>query len=284
MKLGCVPTEVVRHINLIDGLATGRLVRRQGWRTTQGLRLYLDIHEAREVARRLWAANEALLRELYAKNAPGGVFFDSRMSSSGRGGGKRASAAAATASALRWREAYRSFFVSTVAVPPNRLRPPSRLGEATFEHPHNIALAAVVSSSADVANAAAPRRTEAGGNGGAPSSPSPPPIDLAAGLRSWLALQSALNSLIDSSAPDARGANAGAAGVRQALEKKEVRSSFFLSCCCFCFARKKKSEGKEEKNSLNFFFSLQNSHEKPLSLSSNPPPQKNQNRACSAST
>jgi DNA-directed RNA polymerase I subunit RPA1 len=197
-----------------------------------GLRLMTPA-EAREVVRRLWAANEALLRELYAKNAPGGVFF-SEPRGGGGAGGKRGAAASSTA--LRWREAYRSFFVSTVAVPPNRLRPPSRLGDATFEHPHNVALAAVVSSSADVASAAAPRRLGGGGPddgaseaaGGGAAAPPPPP-DLAAGLRAWLALQSALNSLIDSSAPDARSANAGAAGVRQALEKKEVSDQFFFS-------------------------------------------------------
>lgn len=188
-----------------------------------GLRLMTPA-EAREVARRLWAANEALLRELYAKNAPGGVFF-----SEPRGGGAGGNRGAAALTALRWREAYRSFFVSTVAVPPNRLRPPSRLGDATFEHPHNVALAAVVSSSADVASAAAPRRLGGGPDDSAEAGgAAAPPPDLAAGLRAWLALQSALNSLIDSSAPDARSANAGAAGVRQALEKKEVSNQFFF--------------------------------------------------------
>lgn len=188
-----------------------------------GLRLMTPA-EAREVARRLWAANEALLRELYAKNAPGGVFF-----SEPRGGGAGGKRVAAASTALRWREAYRSFFVSTVAVPPNRLRPPSRLGDATFEHPHNVALAAVVSSSADVASAAAPRRLGGGPDDSAEAGgAAAPPPDLAAGLRAWLALQSALNSLIDSSAPDARSANAGAAGVRQALEKKEVSDQFFF--------------------------------------------------------
>ena len=230
-----------------------------------GLRLMTPA-EAREVARRLWLANEVLLRELYAKNAPGGVFF----ASGGAGGRKRAPSAAASASAPApaapggWREAYRSFFVSTVAVPPNRLRPPSKLGDATFEHPHNIALAAVVSSSADVAAAAAPKRTE----GSADAIPSAP--DLAAGLRAWLSLQSALNSLIDSSAPDARSANAGAAGVRQALEKKEV--SFFLR------KRRGKNPQKNEKRTSPAFFWLRIP----------PPPKKitppHQNRACSAST
>ena len=206
-----------------------------------GLRLMTPA-EAREVARRLWSANEEVLRELYAKNAPGGVFLASSSSSpSGKG---RASSAASAALALRWRESYRSFFVSTVAVPPNRLRPPSKLGDATFEHPHNIALAAVVSSSADVANAAAPKRVGGGDDTDGNSLTSPP--DLAAGLRAWLALQSALNSLIDSSAPDARRANAGAAGVRQALEKKEVSRLFLRE-------KTPKKTKKEQKNSLEFF-------------------------------
>ena len=85
--------------------------------------------------RRAWAANERLLRELY-----------------GRGVGGREA----------WRAAADQFFLTALAVPPNRLRPPSKLGEATFEHPHNIALAGIVSASAGVAAAAS------GGAGGGP--------------------------------------------------------------------------------------------------------------------
>jgi len=149
---------------------------RGGGAAAAGLR-YLTPAEARSILRRAWAANERLLRELY-----------------GRGVGGREA----------WRAAADQFFLTALAVPPNRLRPPSKLGEATFEHPHNIALAGIVSASAGVAAAAS------GGAGGGP--------DVGAGLAAWLALQAAANSLIDSSAPDARP---GAVGVRQALEKKE---------------------------------------------------------------
>ena len=227
-----------------------------------GLRLMTPA-EAREVARRLWIANETVLRELYAKNAPGGVFA-AAASPFGSGRKQRASS---SSSALSWRDAYRAFFISTVAVPPNRLRPPSRLGDATFEHPHNIALAAVVSSSVDVASAAAPKRG-IDGDGGAPlaSAPTSAP-ELAAGLRSWLSLQSALNSLIDSSAPDARSANAGAAGVRQALEKKEV--SLLMKR-----KRERERERKKKKNEKKTHSIFSPSHHT----------KKKKNRASSGST
>ena len=242
-----------------------------------GLRLMTPA-EAREVARRIWVTNEPLLRELYAKNAPGGVFFAGFAGSGGSGG--RFSSSSSHSSSLRWRETYRSFFVSTVAVPPNRLRPPSRLGDVTFEHPHNVALAAVVTGSADVANAAAPKRGLGGGgasgngdgngggngNGNGHGSAAAAPPDLAAGLRAWLSLQSALNSLIDSSAPDARGANAGAAGVRQALEKKEVRSFVFF------FLEEEEEEKENSLKNLSQLFLSKNSKTSPS------------NRACSAST
>ena len=139
-----------------------------------GLR-YVTPAEAREIMRRCWAANAHLLRELYGR----------RLTGDG------------------WRRAGDAFFVTAVAVPPNRLRPPSKLGDATFEHPHNVALAAIVTASSDV--------TAAAGDGAAPP-------DVGAGLAAWLSLQAATNSLIDSSTPDARP---GSLGVRQALEKKE---------------------------------------------------------------
>lgn len=42
-----------------------------------------------------------------------------------------------------FRNAYQMFFVQVVAVPPNNVRPLSRMGEMTFENPQNIAMTQV---------------------------------------------------------------------------------------------------------------------------------------------
>ena len=84
--------------------------------------------------RRLWRNNHAVLSHLYA--------LDQKLSSQGGKppllpqAGKRAGAAS-------FADAYRMFFVQTVAVPPNNVRPLSKMGEMTFEHPQNLALTQV---------------------------------------------------------------------------------------------------------------------------------------------
>jgi hypothetical protein len=86
----------------------------------------MTVSEVRAVMRRMWAQNSDALSLMYAQ--------DSRLRIFGFGGGAEVGAFA---------DAYNMFFLQVVPVAPNRVRPPSFLGEAAFEHPHNIALTRV---------------------------------------------------------------------------------------------------------------------------------------------
>ena len=83
--------------------------------------------EVREVMRRLWSNSGSLLRHLYA--------LDQRL---------RRSSPIISQKAMQggsdFLEAYHMFFVQTVLVPPNNVRPLSKMGDLTFEHPQNTAL------------------------------------------------------------------------------------------------------------------------------------------------
>lgn len=86
--------------------------------------------EVKEVMRRLWSNNGSLLQHLYALEQP----------LSGKGSTVKSMAGRAGPAT---KEAYLMFFVQTVLVPPNNVRPMSRMGELTFEHPQNTALTQV---------------------------------------------------------------------------------------------------------------------------------------------
>ena len=77
--------------------------------------------------RRLWSNSGSLLRHLYALDQRLRSPLLSPHSTSLQSGGS-------------FREAYHMFFVQTVLVPPNNVRPLSRMGDMTFEHPQNTAL------------------------------------------------------------------------------------------------------------------------------------------------
>ena len=83
--------------------------------------------EVREVLRRLWASDADVLSHLYA--------LDLQLASpSLKKKGKRPQRPEG------FKQAYQMFFVQTVAVPPNSVRPMSRVGDLTFEHPQNTFL------------------------------------------------------------------------------------------------------------------------------------------------
>ena len=88
----------------------------------------MTVSEVREVMRRSWAKNSDILSLMYAQ--------DPRLRLFGFGG--RAAPSSPTFAA-----AYKMFFLQVVPVAPNRVRPPSFIGDNTFEHPHNIALTRV---------------------------------------------------------------------------------------------------------------------------------------------
>eukprot|EP00879_Flechtneria_rotunda_P027392 GHRR01029340.1.p1 GENE.GHRR01029340.1~~GHRR01029340.1.p1 ORF type:complete len:728 (+),score=248.94 GHRR01029340.1:30-2186(+) len=126
---------------------------------------------------------------------------------------------------------FKAFFLKALAVPPNRFRPASRMGDSSFEHTQNItmqrilqtcislqsiqqdmasqqqqpeslaAAAAAALTPAQLANIKAKRAQEA----------------LQRFMAGWLRLQNEVNALIDSTAAD----NTDQTGVRQQLEKKE---------------------------------------------------------------
>ncbi|KAF8073189.1 rpa1 [Scenedesmus sp. PABB004] len=166
----------------------------------------------------LCRAESGVLRHLY-----GGA--DLRELSRGGLGGLGGVATAARADPGRL---YKSFFLRALAVPPNRFRPPSVMGETKYEHTQNVTMQRILqhtialgSIQQDMANAAA----AAGGAGGAPLSAADAAAVAAARrgealqrfTAAWLRLQNEVNALIDSTAAD----NTDQAGVRQQLEKKE---------------------------------------------------------------
>lgn len=87
----------------------------------------MTVSEVREVMRRMWAANADVLARIYRAGAPDLAPLPST----------RAGKAPPEAD---FRDAYRMFFLSVLPVPPNRVRPPSRLGEIVYEHPYNTSL------------------------------------------------------------------------------------------------------------------------------------------------
>lgn len=90
--------------------------------------------------RRMWAQNAEVLSLMYAQ--------DTRLRMFGYGtrrGGSRAKSG--RGGAPRFADAYNMFFLQVVPVAPNRVRPPSFIGDQSFEHPHNIALTRVRSCS-----------------------------------------------------------------------------------------------------------------------------------------
>lgn len=89
----------------------------------------MTVAEVREVMRRMWAANAPMLARIYSPDAPD--LAPARA---------RGQAVRAPPRAAGFIEAYRMFFLSVLPVPPNRVRPPSRLGEVVYEHPFNTSL------------------------------------------------------------------------------------------------------------------------------------------------
>lgn len=105
-------------------------------------------------------------------------------------------------------DGWRSFFFTVLAVPPSRFRPMTRLGESQFEHPQNSYFGKIMKLSDRLRDLGAAGGTAAG-------------VDLKAALSTWMALQDAVNGLMDS----ARAAKSSGVeppnGIRQVLEKKE---------------------------------------------------------------
>lgn len=91
----------------------------------------MTVAEVREVMRRLWSNCSGLLKHLYALDRKLGRVGHATLSQS---------TPPSLQSQTSFKEAYHMFFVQTVLVPPNNVRPLSKMGELTFEHPQNTAL------------------------------------------------------------------------------------------------------------------------------------------------
>lgn len=103
-------------------------------------------------------------------------------------------------------DGWKVFFLRALPVAPARFRPPTKLGDATFEHPQNFYLAKVLNLNAQL-------KTLSGASGDADT------LDLSKAVSVWIDLQEAVNSLFDST--KSSQANDAQAGIRQLLEKKE---------------------------------------------------------------
>ena len=114
------------------------------------------------------------------------------------------------------------FFIRVLAVPPSRFRPPSLLNGVESDHPHNAHLKRIIEADARIrrmAVARPQRPKEPTAASSATTISAVAALDWGALVESWLALQEAVNALIDSST--SASANAPQDGLRQVLEKKE---------------------------------------------------------------
>ena len=102
------------------------------------------------------------------------------------------------------------FFLRALAVPPNRFRPPSVLGDQKYEHGQNVALQRILNAALSLQSS--PSAAEA-----AALAPAERAAEQERFTQGWLRLQQEVNALIDSTTAE----NSEAPGIRQQLEKKE---------------------------------------------------------------
>ncbi|KAK9816421.1 hypothetical protein WJX72_000053 [[Myrmecia] bisecta] len=159
---------------------------------------YMTPAEVREIMRRMWETNSDILSYLYAVETHSGPQ-------------NRRPLLKPPA------DAYRMFFLQTIAVAPNRFRPPSKLGDMVFEHPQNTVLAQIINYNLDLVSLSGHRAQP--GKADDPNQATAVILDLGRSLQLWLNLQNSVNGLYDSSA--AENGQGGAQGIRQQLEKKE---------------------------------------------------------------
>jgi DNA-directed RNA polymerase I subunit RPA1 len=98
----------------------------------------MTVAEVREVMRRMWSRNTDILSLIYAQDSRLRLFGFGHGNAVGGGGGR-----GGRAPRTCFANACDMFFLQVIPVAPNRVRPPSFIGDAAFEHPHNIALTRV---------------------------------------------------------------------------------------------------------------------------------------------
>lgn len=131
-------------------------------------------------------------------------------------------------------EGWKMFFTRVVLVPPNRFRPPGKVGDMVAEHPQNTHLKKVMIENNVI------RDLYNGGTGEDPKysrsslkgsiataalpdaeSAFPEGVNLSKVVQHWIELQQAVNCYMDSSKDSNVLAQQGPAGIRQILERKE---------------------------------------------------------------
>ena len=127
-----------------------------------------------------------------------------------------------------------SFFQEFVIVPPNRFRPPAKVGDQLFDHSQNVFLNKVLTAietlhrikqqKADQDAAAAGGQTAGGGNGYGPMTDQ---RMMDRYLSAWDEMSLGVASMVDSTAGGGKADEKDAQGVKQMLERKARRS-----CSC----------------------------------------------------
>jgi len=161
-------------------------------------RAYIHPAQAMGILNRLWR-NERDLATL--------VWLADQRSSASAAVEPPSSSAASAASASSSMSDPRRFFVQSLLVPPNKLRPPSEMGDLMFENVQNGQFKAVIEANLRLTDLIkAPREND--------TSNREERI-----FGAWLQLQQAVTAVMDS--PADSGAEMRPKGIRQLLEKKE---------------------------------------------------------------
>jgi len=133
------------------------------------------------------------------------------------------------------------FFLRVLCVPPSRFRPPTRFGDMLVDHPQNVYFKHILDMDAKLqkmqrgeaipkfekrvqpkSKKAKQEEAEAAAAAGGAAAEERAPLDLNLLITTWIALQTEVNMLLDSTKGGQVSANAVVtAGIRQTFEKKE---------------------------------------------------------------
>ena len=116
---------------------------------------------------------------------------------------------------------WRFFFLRVIPVAPPRFRPPTRLGEAQFEHPQNVYLTKVLKLNYELMDLGLGVGTSESGKNNTATSDVTGGVDMRKALTVWMNLQNTVNGLIDSGKMQTQSGTEAAPGIKQLLEKKE---------------------------------------------------------------
>ena len=166
---------------------------------------FLTPTEAREMMRRIWNQNAEVLGYIFPGGGANGSKKGSGLSSLASGT-KSESDRSNLNNAKTAPSSWKDFFIQTIPVAPNRFRPANNVGDMVYEHPQNTVLVKILNGNLDLVALSREQGNSSSMAG------------MTQTLRLWLALQNALNALLDSTTADD---TFEITGIRQQLEKKE---------------------------------------------------------------